>query len=190
LTQILGFKIELFSISYKICHIYIKPKKIDDLIVINITLAYKVGYMKFSLTQYLTLSAIVLATAGCSTSSMKKSNYTLKDLQSQKWTLQQIDGKKINTQDGSNAPYLRIDTKMMAVGFSGCNQFFAEAHIKKDKLNINNMNLTRKVCEKSSVNLATKFTQRIKEWNYINIKSNSLTLSSKKNSLTFSSKEK
>ncbi|MDC0612106.1 META domain-containing protein [Vibrio sp.] len=141
--------------------------------------------MKFSLKQIVTISAIALAMTGCKSTGTQTSSYTLEDLQMQKWSLQQIDGQAVQVSDGNTVPYLRIDEKMMAVGYTGCNRFFAEANIKRDKLSIDKMNSTRKVCEKDAVELENTFKKHLSEENAINISDNTLTLSNGDTNLLF-----
>lgn len=141
--------------------------------------------MKLSFTLFYSLSAVVLFTAGCTSSVSQKSSYTLEELQTQKWALTQINDQKVTQEEGSTVPYLIIDKKMMAVGATGCNQFFAEANIEKSKLRLEHMNTTRKVCEKNVVALENDFNDKIQQWNAINIDGNTLRLSNDKSSLTF-----
>lgn len=141
--------------------------------------------MKLSFTLFYSLSAAVLFTVGCTSSVSQKSSYTLKELQTQKWTLTQINDHKLTQEKGSTTPYLIIDKKMMAVGSAGCNNFFAEANIEKDRLRLEHTNTTRKVCEKSVSALENDFNDNIQQWNAINIDGNTLRLSTDKTSLTF-----
>ncbi|MCE0492637.1 META domain-containing protein [Vibrio salinus] len=141
--------------------------------------------MKFGVKLFLSLSAVTLFTAGCTSSGSQKSRYSLNELQAQKWSLTQINGEKVSLPKGDSIPYIVIDKKMMAVGSAGCNHFFAQANIEKSKFRLDHLNKTHKVCEKDVTALENTFTDAIQKWNYININDNSLVLSVGKKSLTF-----
>lgn len=78
--------------------------------------------------------------AGCSSTA-----FVQQDLQHHHWVLSKLDGQPVaSVRD--NPPDLEIGEHFTVNGIAGCNRYFGQGHLKKDKLWVTSLGSTVRAC--------------------------------------------
>lgn len=78
--------------------------------------------------------------AGCSSTA-----FVPQDLQHHHWVLSKLDGQPVaSVRD--NPPDLEIGEHFTVNGIAGCNRYFGQGHLKKDKLWVTSLGSTVRAC--------------------------------------------
>lgn len=104
-------------------------------------------------------------------------------LQIQKiWVLDNIDGQAITTQAAST---LILEDPAKASGNLACNHFFGTMQLQDNKLRINNMASTRKMCENSINNLEMIVSSVLSDWSEVQLNKDTLTIINQAHTLNY-----
>ncbi|HDV0901802.1 TPA: META domain-containing protein [Vibrio fluvialis] len=144
--------------------------------------------MKLSSKSLLAAMAMPVLLAACA-SNGDDVQITATDLQHHNWQLTQIDGQDIVKNEHYDAPRLEIGEKMMASGNAGCNNFFGQAELKDNRLRIEKMGMTMKMCIGDVMDTEQAVSQSLMDWNDVTLTKDTLTLKNDVHTLTFSLRE-
>jgi len=106
---------------------------------------------------------------------------TLSQIQKQ-WVLVNVDGQPITTQAAST---LILEAPAKATGNLACNHFFGSMQLQDNKLRINNMASTRKMCENSVNNLEMIVSSVLSDWSEVQLNTDTLTVINQKHTLNY-----
>jgi heat shock protein HslJ len=141
--------------------------------------------MKLSLkTLVAAISLPVLMTA-CASNGDNVKEITAQDLQHHNWELVQIDGKNIELTEHQKAPRLEIGENLTANGNAGCNNFFGQAELKHNRLRIDKMGMTMRMCIGDLMNIENAMSATLTEWSDITLTKDGLVLKNTEHELTF-----
>lgn len=135
-----------------------------------------------SLLAAITLPALITA---CSSNGDEVQQITSQDLQHHNWELVSVDGKEVIIEGREQTPRLEIGEKMMANGNAGCNNFFGQAELNDNKLRIDKMGMTMKMCVGEAMEVEKAFSQTLTEWSNVTLNKDTLTLQNEVHTLTF-----
>ncbi|WP_032079942.1 META domain-containing protein [Vibrio fluvialis] len=144
--------------------------------------------MKLSSKSLLAAMAMPVLLAACA-SNGDDVQITATDLQHHNWQLTQIDGQDIVKNEHYDAPRLEIGEKMMASGNAGCNNFFGQAELKDNRLRIEKMGMTMKMCIGDVMDTEQAVSQSLMDWNDVTLTKETLTLKNDIHTLTFTLRE-
>ncbi|MBL4276696.1 META domain-containing protein [Vibrio fluvialis] len=144
--------------------------------------------MKLSSKSLLAAMAMPVLLAACA-SNGDDVQITVTDLQHHNWQLTQIDGQDIVKNEHYDAPRLEIGEKMMASGNAGCNNFFGQAELKDNRLRIEKMGMTMKMCIGDVMDTEQAVSQSLMDWNDVTLTKETLTLKNDVHTLTFTLRE-
>ncbi|MBY7859178.1 META domain-containing protein [Vibrio fluvialis] len=144
--------------------------------------------MKLSSKSLLAAMAMPVLLAACA-SNGDDVQITATDLQHHNWQLTQIDGQDIVKNEHYDAPRLEIGEKMMASGNAGCNNFFGQAELKDNRLRIEKMGMTMKMCTGDVMDTEQAVSQSLMDWNDVTLTKDTLTLKNDVHTLTFTLRE-
>ncbi|MBY8200982.1 META domain-containing protein [Vibrio fluvialis] len=144
--------------------------------------------MKLSSKSLLAAMAMPVLLAACA-SNGDDVQITATDLQHHNWQLTQIDGQDIVKNEHYDAPRLEIGEKMMASGNAGCNNFFGQAELKDNRLRIEKMGMTMKMCIGDVMDTEQAVSQSLMDWNDVTLTKDTLTLKNDVHTLTFTLRE-
>ncbi|MBY8315838.1 META domain-containing protein [Vibrio fluvialis] len=144
--------------------------------------------MKLSSKSLLAAMAMPVLLAACA-SNGDDVQITATDLQHHNWQLTQIDGQDIVKNEHYDAPRLEIGEKMMASGNAGCNNFFGQAELKDNRLRIEKMGMTMKMCIGDAMDTEQAVSQSLMGWNDVTLTKETLTLKNDVHTLTFTLRE-
>ncbi|MBY8288992.1 META domain-containing protein [Vibrio fluvialis] len=144
--------------------------------------------MKLSSKSLLAAMAMPVLLAACA-SNGDDVQITATDLQHHNWQLTQIDGQDIVKNEHYDAPRLEIGEKMMASGNAGCNNFFGQAELKDNRLRIEKMGMTMKMCIGDVMDTEQAVSQSLMDWNDVTLTKDTLTLKNDVHILTFTLRE-
>ncbi|EMW7173118.1 META domain-containing protein [Vibrio fluvialis] len=144
--------------------------------------------MKLSSKSLLAAMAMPVLLAACA-SNGDDVQITATDLQHHNWQLTQIDGQDIVKNEHYDAPRLEIGEKMMASGNAGCNNFFGQAELKDNRLRIEKMGMTMKMCIGDVMDNEQAVSQSLMDWNDVTLTKDTLTLKNDVHTLTFTLRE-
>jgi len=82
-------------------------------------------------------------------------------------------------------PHLEIGEKMTANGNAGCNNFFGQGELSDNKLRIQQMGMTMKMCMGNVMNTEKVLSKSLMDWNTIKLTKETMLLINKKHTLTF-----
>lgn len=86
------------------------------------------------------LLILLFMLAGCSSTA-----FVQQDLQHHHWVLSKLDGQPVaSVRD--NPPDLEIGEHFTVNGIAGCNRYFGQGHLKKDKLWVTSLGSTVRAC--------------------------------------------
>ncbi|EPB6720235.1 META domain-containing protein [Vibrio fluvialis] len=144
--------------------------------------------MKLSSKSLLAAMAMPVLLAACA-SNGDDVQITATDLQHHNWQLTQIDGQDIVKNKHYDASRLEIGEKMMASGNAGCNNFFGQAELKDNRLRIEKMGMTMKMCIGDVMDTEQAVSQSLMDWNDVTLTKDTLTLKNDVHTLTFTLRE-
>ena len=144
--------------------------------------------MKLSSKSLLAAMAMPVLLAACA-SNGEDVQITATDLQHHNWQLTQIDGQDIVKNEHYDAPRLEIGEKMIASGNAGCNNFFGQAELKDNRLRIEKMGMTMKMCIGDVMDTEQAVSQSLMDWNDVTLTNDTLTLKNDVHTLTFTLRE-
>ncbi|EKO4004675.1 META domain-containing protein [Vibrio fluvialis] len=144
--------------------------------------------MKLSSKSLLAAMAMPVLLAACA-SNGDDVQITATDLQHHNWQLTQIDGQDIVKNEHYDAPRLEIGEKMMASGNASCNNFFGQAELKDNRLRIEKMGMTMKMCIGDVMDTEQAVSQSLMDWNDVTLTKDTLTLKNDVHTLTFTLRE-
>lgn len=144
--------------------------------------------MKLSSKSLLAAMAMPVLLAACA-SNGDDVQITATDLQHHNWQLTQIDGQDIVKNEHYDVPRLEIGEKMMASGNAGCNNFFGQAELKDNRLRIEKMGMTMKMCIGDVMDTEQAVSQSLMDWNDVTLTKDTLTLKNDVHTLTFTLRE-
>ncbi len=145
--------------------------------------------MKLRLTS-LSLPFILLLGACASEQAVTAPSINLKDLQTPRWSLTKIDNQELDLASNQKAPSLSIDEALMASGYSGCNNYFAELNVKQNQIKLARMNSTMKLCLKDQMDLDNLVSNVLSDWSNVYIDRGVMVLSNSQHTLQFKAKRK
>ena len=133
----------------------------------------------------LILSLIILS---CSSKKNTQTSYENNELLlGSEWSLSSwtMDGQD-HPMNNSEQIMLSFDTSLSrAQGNNGCNQYFGDYSIQKDKLSIQNVGATKKYCGEESAKTEIEFIQLIADCSISSVKKEELILTKDKEKLLF-----
>jgi heat shock protein HslJ len=145
--------------------------------------------MKLRLTS-LSLPFILLLSACASEQAVTAPSINLEDLQTPRWSLTKIDNQELDLASNQKAPSLSIDEALMASGYSGCNNYFAELNVKQNQIKLARMNSTMKLCLKDQMDLDNLVSAVLSDWSNVYIDRGVMVLSNAQHTLQFKAKRK
>ncbi|SHO56391.1 META domain-containing protein [Vibrio quintilis] len=139
-----------------------------------------------------TLSAIVLTTLLTACAGKEEPAVKVEDLKNPVWHLVSLDGKEIKPSADNRTPSLKVDSRMTATGFSGCNDYLGQAVLNTDnhEFQIIKMISSQKLCLKEQVAQEKVIVQALNQRTHIQILQGKMTLKNKKHTLIFEAKRK
>ncbi len=137
--------------------------------------------MKLATLIVVSLSTLLFA---CSNESNINSETTmqaieLQDLQKE-WQLISIDNNTIEVTSS-----LTVDNQSEATGNLACNSFFGTLELQENKLRIDNMGSTRKMCEPEVNSVEMTVSSTLSTWSDIKISEQKLILTGDKHTLVY-----
>ncbi|PKG40698.1 META domain-containing protein [Psychromonas sp. Urea-02u-13] len=140
--------------------------------------------MKLAPLVVLSLSTLLFA---CSNESNVNTETTmqvveLQDLQKE-WQLVSIDNSDITVPSS-----LSVDDQTKANGNLACNNFFGNLELQENKLRIDKMGSTRKMCEPEVNSVEMTVSSTLSTWSDVKIIDQTLTLTGEKHTLVYSIK--
>lgn len=116
----------------------------------------------------------------------EQTELTSQDIQST-WRLVAVDEQPLTLTAQQKVPTLEIDSEMNATGYSGCNQFSAQVVLDNNRIKLNQMVSTKKLCLKSQQNqLERTISSVFNDWSQASVENDSLVLSNPEHQLRFS----
>lgn len=100
----------------------------------------------------------------------------------QDWDLTHIDNIRLATVIDAS---LKIGKDGKASGNLGCNNFFGVAEFNNNKIRINNMGSTRKMCDELKNSVELDVEQVLNDWATVMLDKTTLIISNQKHSLTY-----
>jgi len=139
--------------------------------------------MQFINNKLIFLSALFLFACSAETANSEAENnqIVLAQIQ-QKWDLVAIDGQAIDTQISST---LAVASGGKATGNLACNHFFGTLLLQNNRLRIDHMASTRKMCQSAVNEIELIVSSTLSDWSEVSLKSNKLTLLGKTHSLSY-----
>ncbi|MFB1093312.1 META domain-containing protein [Vibrio diabolicus] len=141
--------------------------------------------MKLSLKTLVTAISLPVLMTACASNGDNVKEITAQDLQHHNWELVQIDGKNIELKERQQAPRLEIGENLTANGNAGCNNFFGQAELKNNKLRIEKMGMTMKMCMDDQMKIEQAMSETLTEWSDITLTKEGLMLKNDDHELTF-----
>jgi heat shock protein HslJ len=140
--------------------------------------------MKLAPLVVLSLSTMLFA---CSNESNVNTETTmpvveLQDLQKE-WQLVSIDNSDITV-----ASSLSVDNQAKANGNLACNNFFGTLELQENKLRIDKMGSTKKMCEPELNSVEMTVSSTLSTWSDVTVSDQKLTLTGEKHTLVYSLK--
>lgn len=100
----------------------------------------------------------------------------------QKWALVAIDGQAVDTQIGSTLAVAPDDN---ATGNLACNRFFGTLQLQENRLRIDKMASTRKMCEGEVNDIEMIVSSTLGDWSEVSLNGNKLILTGKRHKLSY-----
>lgn len=136
--------------------------------------------MKLITLVLLSLTTLLFA---CSSEPVAKVHpIKMQDLQ-QQWSLISIDNKAVETSSS-----LKVDDNASATGNLACNNFFGTVEIQANKLRIDKMGSTRKMCEPAANDIEMIVSSTLSDWSKVTISDKQLTISGAQHTLIYAIK--
>ncbi|MGO1297804.1 MAG: META domain-containing protein [Vibrio sp.] len=139
--------------------------------------------MKLSSISTITAIASAVIIAGCA--SQKAAPITAKDLQAHRWVLTSVDKQAIKTDPTSTQPFLQFDDTMMASGNASCNNFFGKAKLEKNRLLLDKLALTMKLCSDAVMKQEQVIHRSLSSWTDLSLAKETLTVKTPKHTLVY-----
>lgn len=111
----------------------------------------------------------------------QKSKVELAQIQ-QEWALVAIDGQAVDTQIGST---LAVAPDAKATGNLACNRFFGTLQLQDNRLRIDKMASTRKMCEGEVNDIEMIVSSTLGDWSEVSVSGNKLILTGKRHKLSY-----
>lgn len=128
------------------------------------------------------LSMSILMFACSNETSMATTPIQVQDLQ-QEWQLVSIDNNTIETSSS-----LSVDEQAKASGNLACNNFFGTLALQDNKVRIDKMGSTRKMCEPAVNKVEMTVSSTLSTWSEVKISGAELTLTGEKHTLIYKMK--
>ncbi|WP_022941540.1 META domain-containing protein [Psychromonas hadalis] len=137
--------------------------------------------MKLAPLVILSLSTLLFACSNESNTNTESVMQTieLQDLQKE-WQLVSIDNNNIDTKSS-----LTVDAQAKATGNLACNHFFGTLALQENKLRIEKMGSTRKMCAPEVNNVEMSVSSTLSNWSEIHISDQKLTLTGEEHTLVY-----
>ena len=137
--------------------------------------------MKFAPLVALSLSTLLFACSNESAVSAEETSpvITLSDIQKE-WQLVSIDHNEISATSSLN-----VDDQAKATGNLACNNFFGTIELQENKVRIEKMGSTRKMCEPEVNKVEMTVSSTLSSWSEVNISEQKLTLTGDKHTLVY-----
>lgn len=137
--------------------------------------------MKLTTLVALSLSTLLFACSNEPTAQTESAAQVvvLQDLQKE-WQLVSIDNKKIESQSS-----LMVDDQAKASGNLACNQFFGTIELHENKLRIEKMGNTRKMCRPEVTAIEMRVGSTLSNWSEVQINAQELTLTGDQHTLVY-----
>tara|TARA_R110001583_G_scaffold7720_8_gene37913 strand:+ start:12290 stop:12709 length:420 start_codon:yes stop_codon:yes gene_type:complete len=136
--------------------------------------------MKFKLL-LLALSPILFACSNESSNDAKESIQAIKQQDLQKnWQLIQLDNRPIQANSSLN-----IDDQEKASGNLACNNFFGALEFQENKIRINKMVSTRKMCKPDINVIEMTVSSTLAAWSEVKVSEQKLILTGERHTLTY-----
>ncbi|MEI6894931.1 MAG: META domain-containing protein [Colwellia sp.] len=135
--------------------------------------------MKLAQVVILSLSTLLFACSSGPTAEIAKHPLELQAL-SQQWKLVTVDNKNITT-----SSTLKIDDQGKASGKLACNNFFGELQLEANKLRIDKMGNSRKMCIPEIYSLEVQVASTLSNWSEAELSGKDLILTGEKHILVY-----
>jgi len=133
--------------------------------------------MKLTTIIALTLSTLLFACSNSANTAIQ-----LQDLQKE-WKLSSIDNNPVQSMSS-----ISVDEQAKATGNLACNNFFGTAELKDNKLRIDKMGSTRRMCEPAINDVEMTVSSTLSSWSEVQINNQQLTLIGAEHTLTYTLK--
>lgn len=133
--------------------------------------------MKLTTIIALTLSTLLFACSNSANTAIQ-----LQDLQKE-WKLSSIDNNPVKSMSS-----ISVDAQAKATGNLACNNFFGTAELKDNKLRIDKMGSTRRMCDPAINDVEMTVSNTLSSWSEIQINNQQLTLIGAEHTLTYTLK--
>lgn len=138
--------------------------------------------MKLVTLVVLSLSTFLFACSNEPTAKVEMMPIQMQDLQ-QEWQLTSIDNMAVETKSN-----LKVDEKASATGNLACNNFFGTLELQTNKLRIDKMGSTRKMCEPAVNDIEMIVSSTLSDWSTVEMNGKQLTINGEKHTLTYTMK--
>jgi heat shock protein HslJ len=132
--------------------------------------------MKLASLTILSISTLLFA---CSNANTANTPAQASDLQ-QEWQLVSLDGNAV-----TGASSLKIDIDAQATGNLACNNFFGTLTLQDNKVRIDKMGSTRKMCEPAVNEVEMKVSSALSSWSEVQLQDKKLTLTGEVHTLVY-----
>ncbi|GLS90684.1 heat-shock protein HslJ [Psychromonas marina] len=136
--------------------------------------------MKLTTIIVLSLSTLLFACSNNTNTTMQP--IQLQDLQKE-WKLTSIDNNPVQSMSS-----ISVDEQAKATGNLACNNFFGAVELQANKLRIDKMGSTRKMCEPAVNDVEMIVSNTLSSWSEVKINNQQLTLTGAEHTLTYTLK--
>ena len=109
-------------------------------------------------------------------------------LQQSSWVLESIDGQKLEI-GAQKRPKLKLNEKLQARGYAGCNSFFGQLEIQGSRLRIDKMGMTLMFCPVPQQDWEDAVRGTLGEWSRAQLQGRQLRLQGTQHELLFNARE-
>lgn len=149
--------------------------------ILNVEPTLRNSKMKLAPLVVLSLSTFLFA---CSNESNVATETVMKAIEiqdiQQEWQLISIDSSDVTATSS-----LTVDEQAKATGNLACNNFFGTLELQENKLRIDKMGSTRKMCEPEVNSVEMTVSSTLSTWSEVQISDQKLTLTGEKHTLVY-----
>ena len=143
--------------------------------------------MKLSSISFLAAIAGTVILTGCA--SQNAAPITAQDLQAHRWVLSTVDKQAIQTDPTASQAFLQFDNSMMASGNASCNNFFGKAKLDDNRLRVDKLALTVKLCPDTIMKQEQIVHGSLSAWNKLTLEDGKLTLKTAAHTLVYQAEQ-
>lgn len=139
-----------------------------------------------NLLKVLTISILMFSLAACTKEASGTQDVMMDKIEQsqvqQHWVLMDIDGQPIDPQVEST---LNISPLNKASGKMACNNFFGVVTLQDNRMKVENMGSTRRMCQASKMGVENTVSTVLTDWSEVSIVEDRLTLVGKSHQLSY-----